>query len=106
MKMLKLSSASGPLSKYVSQLGQELLVLTDRNKPVAAIVPLDKVDRETLALSAHPEFLELIAQARGEFAAGKTVSFEAMKRAVMGRHRANKRLGRSRKARRSAAFRK
>jgi antitoxin (DNA-binding transcriptional repressor) of toxin-antitoxin stability system len=67
----------------------------ERNKPVAAVVPLRHVDRESLALSAHPEFLALIKRARQEFAAGKTLSFEEMKR----------RLERPRKARRSTATR-
>ena len=43
-------------------------MLTDRNRPVAAIVPLKNVDRESLALSSHPEFLQLIAEERAEIA--------------------------------------
>ena len=56
---------------------------TEKNRPVAAIVPLKNVDRESLALSNHPEFLQLIARSRAEFAAGRKLSLEEMKRAVL-----------------------
>jgi antitoxin (DNA-binding transcriptional repressor) of toxin-antitoxin stability system len=62
------------------ELGEDIVVVTERNRPVAAIVPLKHVDRESLALRTHPEFLDLIARARREFAAGKTPSFEEMKK--------------------------
>ena len=60
----------------------EIVVVTDRSKPVAAIVPLKSVDRESLALSTHPEFLELIARARDECARGRVLSLAQVKRAV------------------------
>lgn len=82
MKIIKLSNASRPLAEYARELDGDIVVLTERNKPVAAIVPLKHVDRESLALSAHPEFLDLIARARREFAAGKTLSLEEMKKVV------------------------
>ena len=82
MKTIKLSSASRPLAAYARELGKDILVLTQGNKPVAAIVPLKHADRESLALSGHPEFLELIRKARAEFSAGKTLSLEEMRRMV------------------------
>lgn len=106
MRTIKLSHASRSLAEYAKELGEEIVVLTDRNKPIAAVVPLTHVDRESLALSAHPEFLALITRARREFAAGKTLSFEEMKRAVLpSRRPANKRLERTRRTRRPAAKR-
>jgi len=97
MKTIKLGSASRSLAEYAKELDKEIVVLTERNKPVAAVVPLKNVDRESLALSSHPEFLDLIAQARREFAAGKTLSLEEMKKAVLPRRAANKRMERTRK---------
>ena len=79
--------------------------MTERNRPVAAIVPLKHVDRESLALSTHPEFLDLMARALREFAAGKTPSFEEIKKAVLPLGVANKRLERERRKRRSTAKR-
>ena len=79
MKTIKLSEASRPLAEYAADLGDEILVLTERNKPVAAIVPLERTDRESLALSGHPEFLDIIERSRADFRNGRTVSLETMK---------------------------
>ncbi|TAK04384.1 hypothetical protein EPO44_06995 [bacterium] len=100
MKTLKLSKASRSLADYARELDEEIVVLTERNKPVAAVIPLKQVDRESLALSAHPEFLDLIARSRREFAAGKTLSLEEMKKAVLRGGLANRRLKQTRKAHR------
>ena len=102
MKTIKLANASRSLAEYAKELDEEIVVVTERNKPVAAVVPLKHVDRESLALSSHPEFLDIIAQARREFAAGKTLSLEEMKKAVLPRKAANKRMERTRKTRRSS----
>jgi PHD/YefM family antitoxin component YafN of YafNO toxin-antitoxin module len=102
MKTIKLASASRSLAEYTKELDDQIVVVTDRNKPVAAVVPLKNVDRESLALSLHPEFLEIIAKSRRQFAAGKTLSLEEMRRAVLPRRTANKRTERTRKTRRSS----
>ena len=101
MKRLKLSSAVRPLADYVADFGDETVVLTEGNRAVAAIVPLRNVDRESLALSQHPEFLDLIARSREEFALGRTISLDEMKRRVLARRSPNKRMQpTARKARR------
>jgi antitoxin (DNA-binding transcriptional repressor) of toxin-antitoxin stability system len=82
MKTLALSTASRSLAEYASELDDEVVLLTRRNRPVAAIVPLRNVDRETLALSTHPGFLALIERSRREVAAGKTLSFAQMRAAL------------------------
>ncbi len=101
MKRLKLSSAVRPLADYVAEFGDETVVLTEGNRAVAAIVPIKNVDRESLALSPHPEFLELIARSQAEFALGRTISLDEMKRRVLARRSPNKRTQpTTRKARR------
>jgi hypothetical protein len=50
--------------------------------PIAALVSLKEVDRESLSLSTNPEFLAIIDKARQEFRDGKKMSFEAMREAV------------------------
>jgi hypothetical protein len=42
-----------------------------------------KTDWELNELGQHPEFLKLIAAARARFAAGRKLSLEEMKRAVL-----------------------
>jgi antitoxin (DNA-binding transcriptional repressor) of toxin-antitoxin stability system len=95
MKTIKLSQASRSLAEYAADLGNEIVLLTERGKAVAAIVPLKGADRETLVLSGHPEFLDIIERSRAEFREGHTVSLEAMKRLFP--------QGRSTRARKSQA---
>jgi len=92
VKRLRLSSAVRPLADYVADFRDETVVLTEGNRAVAAIVPLKNVDRESLALSQHPEFLELIARSRAEFAAGRTLSLEEMTQRVLPKRSPNKRM--------------
>ncbi len=91
MKTIELSSASRSLAEYASELNEEIVLLTDGSRPVAAIVPLKGVDQESLALSTHPEFLDLISRSRAEFAAGHKLSLDEMKRAMLTHPKANKR---------------
>ncbi len=92
MKRINLSSADRPLAEYAAALRDEIVLLTKRNRAVAAIVPLKNVDRESLALSHHPEFLELIAQSRADFAAGRKLSLGEMRRSVLPKRSPNRRL--------------
>ena len=91
MKTIKLSDASRPLAEYAAELDAEIMVLTDGSRPVAAIVPLKGVDEESLALSAHPEFLDIIARSRAQFASGETLSLDEMKTAVLPKRKTRKR---------------
>ena len=79
MRTIKVSTASRPLAEYASELDDDIVLLTKRNRPFAALVPLRNVDRESLALSNHPGFLKLIERSRREIAAGKTLSWAAMR---------------------------
>jgi PHD/YefM family antitoxin component YafN of YafNO toxin-antitoxin module len=83
MKTIELSEASKPLSDYAEELGEEILVLTYKKKPVAALVSLKHVDQEALSLSTNPEFIAIIEAAREEFRSGKRLSLEEMKREVL-----------------------
>jgi antitoxin (DNA-binding transcriptional repressor) of toxin-antitoxin stability system len=91
VKKLPLSSAVRPLAEYVADFGEETVVLTEGHRAVAAIVPLRNVDRESLVLSQHPEFLELVARSRADFAAGRTISMGEMRRRVLPKRSSNKR---------------
>ncbi len=100
MKTLAISTASRSLAEYADELENDVVVLTRRNRPVAAIVPLRNVDRETLALSTHPGFLALIQRSRRQVADGKTLSFTEM-RAALKRGGRTSRSRRRRRARRA-----
>jgi hypothetical protein len=83
MRTVEISTASRPLSAYADELDQDVIVLTSNDEPVAAIVSSKNVDRESLSLSFNPEFISIIEQARAEYRAGKTLTLEEMKRAVL-----------------------
>ena len=92
MKRLKLSSAVRPLADYVTDFADETVLLTQGKRAVAALVPLKNVDRESLALSQHPEFLELIGRARAEFSAGRTISLDEMQPRIFPTRALSKRI--------------
>ena len=80
MKTVEISTASGTLADYTNGLGDDFVVLTSDNMPVAAIVSLKNVDPESWALSTNAEFLEIIEQARRECASGHTISLSSIKK--------------------------
>jgi len=85
MKTIELEKVSSkPVGEYAKKLGDEILIFTSNKQPVAAMVPLKGVDPESLALSYHPEFMELIEKARRQVKAGQTLTLEEMKAEVEG----------------------
>jgi hypothetical protein len=80
MKTVDLAKASKSLSAYAHDLGEEPVILTVDDEPVAALVSLKNVDRESLVLSTSPAFLRLMQAAREELARGDSVSLEEIKR--------------------------
>ena len=64
MRMLELSKATGSLAKYARGLTRESVVLTEDRRPVAALIPLDDADWETVALGTNAKFLRIIEEAR------------------------------------------
>ena len=101
MKAMKLPKEIESFLDVAEAAEQETLVFTKKRRPVAALVSLKKVDRESLALSTNPQFLRIIESARKEVRAGKTISLEALKKKFR-IATPNKRMERARKTRRSS----
>ena len=80
MKTVDLAEATKALSAYAADLDDEPLILTVKDQPVAALVSLKHVDRESLALSTSPVFLRLMQEARTEVERGDLVYLDDMKR--------------------------
>ncbi len=99
MKAMKLPKELQPFLEAAETSREETLVFTEKKRPVAALVSLRRVDRESLALSTNPEFLKIIETARKEIRAGKTTSLDALER-KFGVAAPNKRMERTRKTRR------
>lgn len=64
MKRLKLAEATASLAEYTRTLNQEPLVVTERGKPVAVLVPVEGLDLEALRVGTDPKFLDLIERSR------------------------------------------
>jgi prevent-host-death family protein len=80
MRTLEMAKATAPLADYARDLNKEPVILTVRGKPVAALVPVENADTETVALSTNPRFLALIERARVRRKAEGGVSGAEMRR--------------------------
>ncbi len=100
MKAMKLPKELQSFLKAAETSTDETLVFTDKKRPVAALVSLRSVDRESLALSTNPEFLKIIKTSRKEVRSGKTISLEALEK-KFGIASPSKRMERTRKINRS-----
>lgn len=90
MRTIKLSEASRSLAEYAEELDDEIVVLMKKSRPVAAIIPLRNVDRESLSLSTNRQFLRLIQRSRADFAAGRKHSLQEVRELFGLRAPANK----------------
>ena len=80
MKAMKLPKEIESFLDVAETAEEETLVFTRKKRPVAALVSLRKVDRESLALSTNPQFMKIIEAARKEVQTGKTISLEALEK--------------------------
>ncbi len=80
MRKLEMAKATAPLADYARDMRSEPVILTVRGKPVAALVPIENADAETVALSTNPQFLALIERSRARHKAEGGVSSAEMRR--------------------------
>lgn len=80
MKTITMPKELQPLLKIAEASEQDTVVLTANRRPVAALVSLRKVDRESLAVSTNPKFWGIIETARREVRAGQTITLEALEK--------------------------
>ena len=74
MTSIEWSQASRLLAEYAADLRDEIVVLTECNRAVAAIVPLKKTDRESVGPSGHSEFMKSNDRSRSDFRSECVVS--------------------------------
>jgi len=89
MKTLEMAEATAPLAEYAKDVGKEPVVLTVSGKPVAALVPIENADLETVTLSTHPQFLALIERSRARQKSEGGISSEEMRRRLGLKRRAH-----------------
>ncbi|MBI5527741.1 MAG: type II toxin-antitoxin system prevent-host-death family antitoxin [Deltaproteobacteria bacterium] len=64
MKSMDMGQATAPLSEYAGRLKREAVILTNKGRPVAALVSLEDADWETIRLSTDPRFNRIISRSR------------------------------------------
>ncbi|MBW3542812.1 MAG: hypothetical protein KY476_21325 [Planctomycetes bacterium] len=79
MKSLELAEANEPLRTYAKQLTAEGLLLTEDQRPVAALLPIDAADLESIRLGSNPRLQDLLERARVEYRAGRALSSEQVR---------------------------
>ena len=80
MKILERARATVSLAKYARDLNKEPVILTVGGKPVAALVPIENADLETVTLSTHSKFLALIERSRNRQKSEGGISSAEMRR--------------------------
>lgn len=80
MKAVKLPKAFESFVHAAESAEEETLVFTEKKRPVAALVSLRKVNRESVALSTNSEFMKIIDNARREIQTGRSISIEDIER--------------------------
>jgi antitoxin (DNA-binding transcriptional repressor) of toxin-antitoxin stability system len=80
MKTIELVQATAPMAEYAQNVSKEPLIITIGGKPVAALVPIENADLETVTLSTHPQFLALIERSRTRQKAEGGISSAEMRR--------------------------
>ena len=53
--------------------------MTDGDQPIAALMPIEDADLETIALGSNPKFLALLEQARAQRRAGAGLATEEVR---------------------------
>jgi antitoxin (DNA-binding transcriptional repressor) of toxin-antitoxin stability system len=82
VKRIEIGQATGPLGQYAREIEAGPVVLTQDGHAVAALVPIDDEDAESLALSLSPRFQAVIEQARAEFREGQSLTADEVRRSL------------------------
>ena len=80
VKKIDLTEANEPLADYVKHMEGNPVIITFRGMALAALVPLDTIDYETISLSTNPEFIEILEQSRKRVREEGGISSEEMRR--------------------------
>jgi len=80
MKTLEMSKATAPLADYAREVDKEPVIVTRQGRPVAALMPIENADRETVSLSINAQLLALIERSRQRHEAEGGISSDEMRR--------------------------
>ena len=82
MTTVELKDATSSLADYARRAAAGPVVVTVRGKPVAALVPVEGMDLESLSVSTNPQFLDLIERSRRSLEEKGGVSSDEVRRRI------------------------
>jgi prevent-host-death family protein len=80
MKVVEKTDAMATLAEYAAEIESGPIVVTSDGKPVAALVPIENADLETVTLSTNRDFLALVERARARVKAEGGIPGDEMRR--------------------------
>jgi antitoxin (DNA-binding transcriptional repressor) of toxin-antitoxin stability system len=80
MRTIEVTQANDSLGQSVRHLAGEPLVVTEDGVPIAALVPIDELDLEALALGENPRLMAILEEARAQCRQGQGLTTEAVRR--------------------------
>jgi prevent-host-death family protein len=86
IKVIRIEDTNKSLAEYAAE-SEEAVVVTSDGKPVAALMPLEDADMETISLSTNPKFLRIIERSRKRQREEGSISSDQMRRRRGIRHK-------------------
>jgi prevent-host-death family protein len=64
VRKVDIADATEPLARYAKSAEDGPVVVTSNGQPIAVVVGVENADLETVVMSNHPKFIELIERSR------------------------------------------
>lgn len=91
MKTVEMAEATAPLSEYAREARKQALVVTQKGRPVLALVPLPPdTDLENLAVTTHPTFQAIMRRSGRRYRAEGGLSSTQVRRQLAARRAASR----------------
>jgi prevent-host-death family protein len=91
VKTVELAEAKASLSEYAREAKKQALVVTQKGRPVLALMPLPPhTDLENLAVTTHPTFQAIMQRAEARYRTEGGLSTEQVRRRLVGRRAARR----------------
>ena len=80
MKVIEKADATATLAEYAEAVQSGPVIVTSQGRPVAALVPIENADLETVSLSTNRQFIDLIQRSRARVRAEGGIPSEEVRR--------------------------
>jgi len=86
LKTVEMADATAPLSEYAREARRQAFVVTQRGRPVLALVPLPPhTELENLAVTTHPTFQAIMRRAEKRYRTEGGLSTAQVRRQLVAR---------------------